>query len=182
MDLYPAAYFWDYLHQQLFHLVYQGLPVARRAPADGAGYALAAVTVTNLSGDKEFEQHFKKAAQTSGYQLALYDSSGHLVGAQPKSASALKLPRNLPDGIKKSLAARANLPLLPQNNDSEALVSYIELEVATAPFRYLRAAQLKDEIYAPIKTIRWIIYYGMFISIVLVIIVSIWILRKISKH
>ena len=140
-----------------------------------------AVTVTNLSGDKEFEQHFKKAAQTSGYQLALYDSSGRLVGAQPKSASALKLPRNLQDGIKKSLVARGNLPLLPQNNDSEALVSYIELEVATAPFRYLRAAQLKDEIYAPIKTIRWIIYYGMFISVALVIIVSIWISRYLTK-
>jgi signal transduction histidine kinase len=47
--------------------------------------------------------------------------------------------------------------------------------------RYLQAAQLKDEIYAPIKTIRWIIYYGMFISIGLVVVVSIWMARYLTK-
>src|SRR5699024_7417716 len=74
-----------------------------------------------------------------------------------------------------------NLPLLPQHNESDAITSYIELGGATASIRYLRAAQLKDDIYAPIKTIRWIIYYGMFISIALVVVVSIWMARYLTQ-
>lgn len=139
-----------------------------------------AVTVANLSGDQHFEQHFKKAAKTSGYELALYDSSGQLVSVQPEDAST-STPRYLSNGIIKSLEAREDLPLLPRDSEAEALTSYIELGTTVAPIRYLRAAQLKDKIYAPIKTIRWIIYYGMFISIGLVVIVSIWIARYLTN-
>lgn len=140
-----------------------------------------AVTVSNLSSGNDFDRHFKQAAQTSGYQLALYDSSGQLMSVKPKKHATLRPPEELGQGIIESLLARNNLPLLPRDDDADALISYIELKKGTAPIRYLRAAQLKDEIYAPIKTIRWIIYYGMFISVVLIIIVSIWISRYLTK-
>jgi len=141
-----------------------------------------AVTVGNLADDARLENHLGDAARTSGYQLALYDSTGHLMDAYPPEPDSILAPSEyLETSIIKSLEARGDLPLLPRNPDSEVLTSYIALSGASGPLRYLRASQLKDEIYAPIKTIRWIIYYGMFISIGLIVIVSVWMSRYLTK-
>ncbi|SHE76271.1 Signal transduction histidine kinase [Fodinibius roseus] len=140
-----------------------------------------AVTVANLTNDEQFSTRFKEAAQTSGYQLALYDSSGQLTEAYRDSDTTFVPPQNLTAGILESISAREGLPLLPRNPDSDLLTSYIELQDASGHIRYLHVGQLKDRIYAPIKTIRWIIYYGMFISVGLVVIVSIWISRYLTR-
>lgn len=140
-----------------------------------------AVTVGNLNNDDQFDQHFREAAETSGYQLALYDSTGRLMNAYLDEDTSFVPSQNLSTGIIESLKARDGLPLFPRKSESELLTSYIELRNSANPVRYLQTAQLKDEIYAPIKTIRWIIYYGMFISIGLVVIVSIWISRYLTK-
>ncbi|WP_372638478.1 sensor histidine kinase [Fodinibius sp.] len=140
-----------------------------------------AVTVSNLNNGEQFSTHFKEAAQTSGYQLALYDSSGQLMDAYLNSDTTFTPSQNLQAGIMESVKAREGLPLLPRNPDSDLLTSYVELRNASGQIRYLQAGQLKDRIYAPIKTIRWIIYYGMFISIGLVVIVSIWISRYLTR-
>lgn len=140
-----------------------------------------AVTVSNLADDEQLENHLQRAARTSGYQLAVYDSTGQIMNAFSNDDSVFSPSRQLPAGILESLKGRNNLPLLPQNADSEKLVSYIQLTETTNPVRYLRASTFKDQIYAPIKTIRWIIYYGMFISIGLVVIVSIWMARYLTK-
>ncbi|MCW9707058.1 sensor histidine kinase [Fodinibius salsisoli] len=140
-----------------------------------------AVTVANLDEGSQFTAHFEQAARISGYQLALYDSSGQLVTSYKPNESDYAPYQHLPEGIMASLKARDNLALLPRNSDSEYLTSYIQLVSNTGTRQYLQAAQLKDEIYAPIKTIRWIIYYGMFISIGLVIVVSIWMSRYLTK-
>lgn len=140
-----------------------------------------AITVANLTGNEQFQAHFKQSAQTSGYQLALYDSTGRLLTSYHGSDTSFTPTQQLPEGIMKSLQARANIPLLPREEESERLTGYIELPETAAPLEYLQASQLKDQIYEPIKTIRWIIYYGMFISIGLVVIVSIWISRYLTK-
>lgn len=140
-----------------------------------------AVTVANLSNSEQFSTHFREAAQTSGYQLALYDSSGQLVDAYLNSDTTFVPSQNLSAGVIESLKARDGLPLLPRNPDSDLLISYVELQDASGQIRYLQTGQLKDKIYAPIKTIRWIIYYGMFISVGLVVVVSIWISRYLTK-
>ncbi len=140
-----------------------------------------AVTVANLAESENFEKRLSDAARTSGYQLALYDSSGTLLHSYLDSDTTFVPSQSLSTGIMESLNARGTLPLLPHNPDSEVLNSYISLSESGNGARYLQAAQLKDEIYAPIKTIRWIIYYGMFISIGLVVIVSIWISRYLTK-
>lgn len=139
-----------------------------------------AVTVTNISDGDELEKRISAAARTSGYHLALYDSTGQLINVYGDSDTTFLAGQNLTAGIMESLKARGNLPLLP-GTDSEVLTSYIALPQAVGSAQFLRAGQLKDEIYAPIKTIRWIIYYGMFISIGLVILVSIWISRYLTK-
>lgn len=140
-----------------------------------------AVTVSNLPEDEDFEKYLADAARTSGYQLALYDSTGQLINAYANGDSAFAVSQQLPTGIKESLDSRDNLPLLPRNEDSELLTSYISLTNVDGTSRYLRAGKAKDQIYEPIKTIRWIIYYGMFISIGLVVLVSIWMARYLTK-
>ncbi|MFP3435088.1 hypothetical protein SB781_35595, partial [Paraburkholderia sp. SIMBA_061] len=86
---------------------------------------------------------FKEAAQTSGYQLALYDSSGQLTEAYRDSDTTFVPPQNLTAGILESIIAREGLPLLPRNPDSDLLTSYIELQDASGHIRYLHVGQLK---------------------------------------
>ncbi|MEL7833654.1 HAMP domain-containing sensor histidine kinase [Fodinibius sp. Rm-B-1B1-1] len=139
-----------------------------------------AVTVASLSDDN-LEQRLTKTARTSGYQLAVYDSTGRLVNYFQNSDTTIVPTQKLSAGILESLNARQNIPLLPRDSESEVLTSFVKLSESKAGVTYLQAAQFKDEIYEPIKTIRWIIYYGMFISIGLVVIVSIWIARYVTK-
>lgn len=139
-----------------------------------------AVTIGNLAADEHFDPGFRKAAETSGYQLALYDSDGILFATDPDTGMADAGPY-LPDDLQAMLEAQNQDPVIPDNPESEKLVSYIHLPNSTNAARFLRVSQFKDQIYAPIKTIRWIIYYGMFISIGLVIVVSIWIARNLTK-
>lgn len=140
-----------------------------------------AVTVANLDNGSQFSRQLEEVAQTSGYQLALYDSSGRLMDAYLNSDTTFVPSSKLPAGILASIQERNGLPLLPRNPDSDILASYIELTNRSGQVQYLQTGQLKDRIYAPIKTIRWIIYYGMFISIGLVVIVSIWISRYLTR-
>lgn len=139
------------------------------------------VTAANLSADKEFNKHLRDAARTSGYQLALYDSTGTLLHTYLNSDTTL-ISDNMSTGLRRSLKARGDLPLVPSQADSEVMRSYITLfNTGVDSVQYLQAAQLKDEIYEPIKKIRWIIYYGLFISTGLIVIVSFWIARNLTK-
>lgn len=137
-----------------------------------------AVTVSNLPDNADFQAHFREAAKTSGYELALYDSSGALLTSYPDNVESSIY---LPDDTQEILIARDGLPRIPRNEESEKLISYIHLPESSNRVQFIRLSQFKDEVYAPIKTIRWIIYYGMFISIGLVIIVSIWMARYLTK-
>lgn len=136
------------------------------------------VTISNLPQDGQFEAHFNDVAETSGYDLALYDSSGALVNFYPDTIS---FSAYLPGDTQEILKSREEIPWIPRNEDSEKLISYIYLSQSTNNAAFIRLSQYKDEVYEPIKTIRWIIYYGMFISIGLVIIVSVWMARYLTK-
>ena len=140
-----------------------------------------AVTAANLSDAENFDNRLMETARTSGYQLAVYDSAGRLINSYQSSDTTISPSPQLEAGIMESLKVRDDLPLLPRNADSEVLTSYIMLSDSTDGAEFLQASQFKDQIYEPIKTIRWIIYYGMFISIGLVVIVSIWIARYVTK-
>ncbi|HKK46988.1 MAG TPA: HAMP domain-containing sensor histidine kinase [Balneolaceae bacterium] len=140
-----------------------------------------AVTISNLAENKDFKEHFEQAGKTSDYQLALYDSTGALLTSYLDSDTTFVPPKHLSSGIIQSLHARGNLSLLPRVPDSPALTGYIEMHESSNPARYLLARQLKAKIYYPIKRIRWIIYYGLFISMGLIVIVSIWIARYLTK-
>lgn len=137
-----------------------------------------AETVRNIPAGQSFGPDFKEAARISGYHLALYDSAGELISVYPDT---LDIDPFLSDDIQVTLQTRGQIPWMPNNPESEMLVSYIHMLQSINEARFVRLSQFKDQIYEPIKTIRWIIYYGMFISIGLVIVVSIWIARYLTK-
>jgi len=138
-----------------------------------------AVTVQNLPGDDRFETYLNETAVISGYQIAVYDSDGILFALVPYD-EMFEAPEYLDPPILGQLQEHASI-IVENRRDSDRLVAYTAIQGAENQIHYLHISQLKDEIYAPIRTIRWIIYTGMFISIGLVFLVSIWFARYMSR-
>ncbi len=138
-----------------------------------------AITIQNLRIDEDFETNLNEAARTSGYRLAIYDENGLLFADVPYYQE-LQANETIDENIA-SLVRNTQGSLLLNDAAGERLTSYVGLETIHNPAKYLQVSISKEQIYEPIKTIRWIIYTGMFISIGLVLIVSITFSRYISK-
>ena len=138
-----------------------------------------AITIQNLQPDESFETNLNEAARTSGYHLAIYDDEGDLYAEVPYD-DQMQANEVLSDSLKSSLETAEDV-LLTEDREEEQLITYTSLQNSQNPAQYLRVSIFKDQIYAPIRTIRWIIYTGMFISIALVILVSILFSRYISR-
>jgi signal transduction histidine kinase len=138
-----------------------------------------AITIQNLRLGSDFETNLNEAARTSGYQIAVYDEDGELFAEVPYHTE--RVAPELIDGLTTSFDQAENGVLLQNQSDNDLLRAFYELESDLNPASYLLVSIEKDQIYAPIKTIRWIIYTGMFISIGLVILVSILFSRYISR-
>ncbi|MEX1062173.1 MAG: HAMP domain-containing sensor histidine kinase [Balneolaceae bacterium] len=137
------------------------------------------VTIQNLPAGDRFETHLNEAAVISGYQIAVYDDRGSLFAAVPFDAPT-EPPPHLDPSVRQELENPGNVTI-HHHSESDYLLAFIRVGGEETPVRYLQVSQRKDEIYAPIRTIRWIIYTGMFISIGLVLIVSIWFARYMSR-
>lgn len=138
-----------------------------------------AITIENLQNNTEFETNLNEAARTSGYRLAIYDEDGIIFASVPYDDALLgrdELPTLMRTQLRNSGEVR-----IVNDEDNEQLVAYNAIEGSINPARYIQVSIQKDQIYEPIKTIRWIIYTGMFISIGLVILVSVLFSRSISK-
>ena len=138
-----------------------------------------AITIQNLRVDRNFETNLNEAARTSGYRLAIYDEDGVLFAEVPYNQQ-IQAQEMLSDSLINRLN-QSNDVLLQNRSESEQLITFTIVESTENPAKYLRVSIFKDQVYAPIRTIRWIIYTGMFISIGLVIIVSILFSRYISR-
>jgi signal transduction histidine kinase len=138
-----------------------------------------AITIQNLPGDDRFETRLNDTAVISGYRIAVYDSDGILFASVPFD-DEFEAPQYLHSNLHDTLRVQAG-PVVDNRDESDWLVAYIATRGEENPARYLQISQLKDEIYAPIRTIRWIIYTGMFISIGIVLLVSIWFSRYMSR-
>lgn len=138
-----------------------------------------AITIQNLRIDEGFETNLNEAARTSGYRIAVYDEAGILFAEVPYHEE-LQASAELADSLRKHLAQAAEIEL-DNEPRSDRIRAYTAIDAEFNPARYLEVSISKDQIYKPIKTIRWIIYTGMFISIGLVIMVSILFSRYISR-
>ena len=137
-----------------------------------------AITIENLSLDENFESNLNEVARTSGYCLAIYDEDGNLIG-EVSHHEELQTAEFLDDDFINEILNQEQIRFFDESRD-EHLITYAVLQSTNNPARFLRVSTFQDQIYEPIKTIRWIIYTGMFISIVLVLLVSIWFSRYIS--
>ncbi len=138
-----------------------------------------AITIRNFGYENNFETKLNEAARTSGYRIAVYDADGELFSEVPYSAER-QAPDRI-DGLTDTFQEHPNGAYLQNDSEADRLSAFFELDDAVNPARYILVSIEKDQIYEPIKTIRWIIYTGMFISIGLVILVSILFSRYISK-
>jgi len=137
------------------------------------------LTIETLQYNDIFETHLNDAAIASGYRVAVYDSDGNLFVSVPyhvKSDAA----GIFPDGMISKLAGKDTV-IVSNDQNSEKIYSFAALNSSQNPAAFLQVSQFKEQLYEPIKTIRWIIYTGMFISIALVILVSIWFARYLTR-
>ncbi len=138
-----------------------------------------AITIRNLQHDDYFETNLNEAARTSGYRLSIYDMDGLLFASVPYHEEAADSDY-LDEQIFVQLIETDQVHLLVDSEEDE-LTAYSKVSGAQNPAEFLKVSIFKDQIYEPIKTIRWIIYTGMFISMGLVILVSILFSRYISR-
>jgi signal transduction histidine kinase len=138
-----------------------------------------ALAVSAIPGSPQFRKYINEIAKTSSYNLALYDSSGTLIYAYP--AGKITESRLSADKLQRLQTHGQLLWQPPQSKHKKVLANFSYLPHSINRARYIRVSQSKRRIFAPVKRIRWIIYYGIFASIVLAVIVSIWIARYLTK-
>ena len=138
-----------------------------------------AITTQNLREGQSFETNLNEAARTSGYRVAVYDENGRIFAEVPYFIQTEAEP-SLSMQMIETLTA-TDIPHFIRDNENGKLLVYHSFENINNPATFIRVSIRQDQIYAPIKTIRWIIYTGMFISIVLVLFVSITFSRYISE-
>lgn len=138
-----------------------------------------AITIQNLRLGDDFETNLNEAARTSGYRLAIYDEDG-LLFAEVPYIEQMEAAGELEPELRSRIAREGGI-ILEDRAENPRLQTYTALEGEYNPARFLKVSIEKDQIYAPIKTIRWIIYTGMFISMALVILVSILFSRYIFR-
>ncbi len=137
------------------------------------------ITIENLRQDEQFETNLNEAARTSGYRLSIYDEEGILFASVPYHEDVVA-PGRLETTLRGSIRQNSEVRLMDLP-ESDELSAYVALDGENNPAHYLQVSIYKDQIYEPIKTIRWIIYTGMFISMGLVILVSVLFSRYISR-
>ena len=134
----------------------------------------------NSNGDVDLYKRTAFAANLTGYEIALFDSSGSLL---------VNVPDNAPDFIDSRAFINAQLQIelkkkrqvIINIEDLEDVFSFHRVEKNVTEVRYLRITQNKKELYAVSASIRHLIYGAMIGSILVVILVSIYFARYLSK-
>jgi signal transduction histidine kinase len=137
------------------------------------------MAIASLPNSPRFHKIVDEIARTSGYQVALYDTAGILIYSYPAGLNPAN--RLAADKLRKLRANAKEAGVSGQRNHNKQIVSFIYMPQSSNAAHYARISQSKKSIYTPVKKIRWIIYYGIFASALLAIIVSIWIARYLTR-
>ncbi len=137
----------------------------------------------SLQDQEDFTDLFLRttfAADLTGYQIALFDSTGTVLVNAPINApkfmdSRAFLNAQLQNQLEKKSQVIIN------SDDLDDVFSFHKIERDITEVRYLRIAQNKKELYAAAASIRHLIYGAMIGSILVVIIVSIYFARYLGK-
>ena len=139
-----------------------------------------ALTIEQLHGEKPFRAELAQLANTSGYNLAVFDDKGALLSVYPDSIRDEAMV-GIQDSIMQNLRSSPYTDEVIQRERSPKIYAYTTVRSAQNRARYLELSLSEERIEKPIKQIRYIIYSGMGISIILVIIVSVLFSRYISR-
>lgn len=138
----------------------------------------------SLENEEDFAELFVKAtfmADLTGYQVALFDSSGTVLLSAPVTVPEYVDSRAfLNDELIQELQ-KENHHVLINEPDLDEVISFHLIEASHPVVKYLRITQAKDDLYAAASSIRYLIYGAMISSIVVVIIVSVIFARYLSK-
>lgn len=137
----------------------------------------------SLQDQEDFTDLFLRttfAADLTGYQIALFDSTGTVLVNAPINApkfmdSRAFLNAQLQNQLEKKSQVIIN------SEDLDDVFSFHKIERDITEVRYLRIAQNKKKLYAAADSIRHLIYGAMIGSILVVIIVSIFFARYLGK-
>lgn len=135
---------------------------------DALSMALAAGSFDN---NALFDDKIARLAQLSQYEIAVYNADGFRFLTFPDNAFD-EVEESLTTDLLDELERQDGSPFVINKEDSEKLISYVDLGQSDNRAQYLRISQNKGQYYAAVASIRHIIYAGMFFSIGAVIIVS----------
>lgn len=139
-----------------------------------------ALTIKNLNSDKNFETNLAYLRGITNYNIALYNKDGKLLTRYPKNKNFNEFT-DLPGRITSRLNSEMDSTYVINKSDQKRIYVYARILHSDNRATFIQLSENKSKLLEPVTTIRWIIYTGIFISIGLVIIVSVLVARSISR-
>lgn len=122
---------------------------------------------------EDLEDMLSETGKLSRYDVTLFDQYGTTIATTRPVDIADTLFPNTPLTSLDNLLAGSRLQLITVNEAQfDRIFMYGLVSTADGDVFFTEISRLKSEIFKPIKTIRWIIYSGMFTSIAIILFVS----------
>lgn len=141
-----------------------------------------ALSIEQLHLNKPFRAEMAQLANTAGYNLAVYDERGQLLSVYPDSIRE-EASFGLPSGILNqldNLDSEDEAEVIKRENPPK-IYAYTILESDRNEARFLELSIHQSSIDEPVRQVRYIIYSGIGVSIILIVIVSVLLGRYISR-
>ncbi|XWN36441.1 MAG: HAMP domain-containing sensor histidine kinase [Balneola sp.] len=129
--------------------------------------------------DQNLYNKAKFVSDLTGYNVAVFDSSGDQLIAYPDTGF-VDASEFLNNEVREDLAI-SQKPVIINKEELENLVAFERIQNNETAARYLRISQPKDELYAAEASIRHLIYGAMVGSILVVFILSLYFARYLAK-
>ena len=136
----------------------------------------------SFEGSKQGENLFSKVkfvSDLTGYNISVFDSVGNQLINYPDTGF-VDASEFLNNEVQRTLIVTKKPVIINQDN-LENLIVFERILSNETEARYLKISQPKDELYAAETSIRHLIYGAMIGSILVVIIVSFYFARYLSK-
>lgn len=138
-----------------------------------------AVSFDESKKEENLYNKVKFVSELTGYNVAVFDSLGDQLIAFPDT-DFVDANKFLNEEVKNTLIETGK-PLIINEEGLENLIVFERIQTNETPARYLKISEPKDKLYAAEASIRHLIYGAMVGSILVVIIVSFFFARYLSK-
>lgn len=162
-------------------------------------------TLQNVPEGEGFDAQVSGISAASRYDLQLYDRQGrHLVSARgapggmdrpaadvkageqqlaegPAAEAQVARAAPLPDTLTHRLSGPQQELHVDERTGEGRIYVYAHMPETANPAHFVRMGLNRDRLFEPVAAVRWIIYSGMFISIGLIVLVSTWFARSLSR-